>query len=434
MTMQLKFQAAKLIEALDFVSIVEPRALTAQQNSAAFLFNCKTDDAGKPVCHVYSRGKEQVSRATFPLIELEGEGLFTMPSKHVDIIRKVPDDEITLESRTETKTDGEAFVVTLRSGSGTNYEHTTYDPRLIAPCDKEFDAAMKGTSVTFSVGVLREALGMARPFLPGPDKKDSVGEQFNTIQIFDPSNADWAKGDGNMFCSDASRAFHFECEEFKGKGFAVHLNHVAKLEAFLYKCEGVKLYKGEHHIFAVNTDKDGNDRPQILGWNPQVKTHSRFAYYSLSRDKYVLNIPKVTLLNALEQAEILIDQKQDRVKLIYKSDKNTVHFGSSESAGKVESFPVQTFAKEGEPSQAEDFECFVNLRHFRSIIQTSGQQVELRISPIPKDETRPRGGAMLRTIDSVGFDANGKVAVADKEGAGAPKFTCKVTRFMPSTV
>ncbi len=106
--MQLKFQAAKLIEALDFVSIVEPRALTAQQNSAAFLFNCKTDDAGKPVCHVYSRGKEQVSRATFPLIELEGEGLFTMPSKHVDIIRKVPDDEITLESRTQTKTDGEA--------------------------------------------------------------------------------------------------------------------------------------------------------------------------------------------------------------------------------------------------------------------------------------------------------------------------------------
>ncbi len=445
--MQLKFKAAKLIEAVDFISTVEPRALTAQQNSGAYLFNCKTVE-GKPYCYVYSRSENQVARAGFDLDEMEGEGQFTLPHKHVAMIKKVPDDDIVLESTSENKTDGEAFVVTVRSSSGTKYDHTTVDPRLIAPCDKEFSTAKEASKeaataagksvdgVAYPVGVLREALGFARPFLPPPDKKDNVPEHFNTIQIFDQSNTEWAKGDGTLFCSDASRAFYFESEDFKDKGFTIHLKHVQKLVDFLGKCQqGVKFIHGANMTFAINTDKDGADRDQIFGWNHQTKTHTRYAYYSLGRDKYVLIVPKSTLLNSLDQAEILIDQKTDRVKLVYTHNNtgaggHTVHFASSESAGRIETFPVPTKDKDGEPSLPEDFDCFVNLGHFKSLIQDcTGNEVELRLSPIEKTESRPRGGAMLRTIDNIKFDANYKIATGDTP----VKFQCKVTRFMPST-
>jgi hypothetical protein len=457
MNMQLKFKASKLIEALDFVSIVDPRALTAQQNSAAYLFNCSRDKDGNPVCRIYSRGPDQVARAGFELDELDGEGLFTMPSTHVSMLREIPDDTVTIEARTENKTDGEAFVVAVRSTSGTKYEHTTYDPRLISPCDKDFEAALKSTPVEYNVGVLREALNMAKPFLPGTDKKGDVAEHFNTIQIFDQSNPDWAKGDGNLFCSDASRAFYFEFDDFKNKGFTIHMRHVGKLADFLGKCEGVRIYHGPNQLnFAVNVvtvktkDAEGKEQTemvngdQIFCWNANIKTHTRYAYYALTRDKYVIIAPKSTLLKALKQAQILIDQKQDRVKLYYthKNDQtggHTIHFGTSESAGKIESFLVTTDDKKDgagnviEPSLEEDFDCYVNLDNFRSIIQDAiGNLVELRISPIQKDDVR-RGGAMLRTIDEIPFDAAGKI-VSMGDGSGTVRFKCKVTRFMPSTI
>jgi len=448
--MKITFKASNLLEALSFVGTVEPRALTAQQHSAAYLFNCKMAD-GKPYCHVFSRSDNQVARAGFELEELEGEGLFTLPSKHADLIREIPDDTVTMESKTEDKSDGEAYMLSIRSTSGTKYDHSTFNPRLVTPCDKEFDAAVKNGSVTYNVGILREALSMASPFLPGADKKGDIGEHFNTIQIFDQSNPECAKGDGHLFCSDAARAFFFEAEEFKNKGFSIHQKHVGKLTEFLGKCDGVRIYRGTSQSFAVNVktekvkDAEGKETgevreiesDQLFAWNHDTKAHTRFAYYSLARDKYVIIAPKSTLLKALNQAKILIDQKMDKVKLVY-THQNTafggghsLHFGSNESAGKVESFFVPTDDSKREDDRTtdeKDFECFVNLDHFKSIIDRAiGNQVELRISPIVKDDVR-RGGAMIRTIDDVPFDANGKVA----SGETPVRFKCKVTRFMPS--
>jgi hypothetical protein len=211
---------------------------------------------------------------------------------------------------------------------------------------------------------------------------------------------------------------------------------VQKLYEFLSKCQGAKIYRSKNLSFAVNIDSVGNEN-QLFCWNHEVKQHSRYFYYSMTRDKFVLVIPKTTLLSTLKQAQILIDEKQDRVKFVYKHSNSeaggghTVHFGSSESAGQIDSFPVPTHDKKDEPSLEEDFEYFVNLKAFRSIVDGLGQEVELRISPIPKDDTRPRGGAMIRTIETLSFDPNGKIIGADKN-AGTPRFTCKVTRFMPS--
>lgn len=443
--MQLKFKASKLIEALDFVSTVEPRQLTNQANSAAYLFKAGVVE-GVPTCHIYSRGKEQVSRATLVLDSLDGEGVFTLPKTHIDMLKKVPDDEVTLDYSMETKSGEEAFQVDIQTTSGTKYGHTTFDPRLIAPCDKEFTEAKAGPSVEYNTGILREALRGAMPFLPDP-KKDNVAEHFNTIQIFDQSTPDTAKGDGNAFCADGHRAYFFDSDEFKGKGFLIHSKHAPKLVEFLSKCEGVRIYRNKNLSFAVNVqtvgegDKQTTVENQLFCWNHEVKSHTRYFYYAMNRDKFVLMVPKSTLLNSMEQAQILIDEKQDRVRLIY-TDKNdafggrhTLHFGSSESAGKIESFPVPVLDKKDDPNQLEEnFEYFVNLSAFRSLIDgASGKEVELRISPLPKDDSRPKPGAMLRTIDTVQFDKNGKIIGVDKTSSGTAVTTCKVTRFMPSS-
>lgn len=451
--MQLKFQASKFIEALDFANTVAPRSLGAQQNSAAFLFTCKMDN-GKPICRIYSRGENQVTRAGFELDELDGEGIFTMPSTHADLIRDVPDDVVTIESSSKNNTDGEAFEVEIRSTSGTRYKHTTFDPRLITPLDRDFEAALKNQFTEYPVGILREALRMAKPFLPGADKKGDISEHFNTIQIFDESKPDWARGNGSVFCSDGSRAFYFDFDGFKDKGFYIHSKHVGQLAEFLGKCNGVHIYRGAAFSFAVNTvkikEKDATgtevereiETDQVFGWNHVAQMHSRYAYYSLGRDKYVILAPKSTLLKSLGQASKLIDQRKDRVKFYYQhtnsqTGSHTIHFGTSESAGNLESFYVSTFDKKDEtgnivePSLESDFDCYVNLDNFKSIIaDAAGQVVELRISPIEKDANRPRGGAMLRTIDSVRFDANGKPTSGDTP----VRYTCTVTRFMPSSV
>lgn len=457
--MQLTFKASSLIEALDYVSIVEPRALSPQQSSTAFLFNCSRDRNGEPICRIYSRSDNQVARAAFPLIELEGEGLFTVPSKHIALIKSVPDDTVTI-NYTETKEDGEGWRVTLHSTSGTKYDHTTYNPKLLAPCEKDYDAAVTAYKEggkepqKFNVGVLREALAKAKSFLPGPDRRGDVPEHFNTIQLFDQSNPEWAKGDGVLFCSDHTRAFFFEFEheEFKNQGFTVHARHVGKLVEFFGKCDKIHIYRGQNLSFAVNviTQKvkgaDGKDQDvdvegdQLFAWNHDLKTHSRYMYYGLNRDKYVIMAPKATLLSSLNQAEILIDQKQDRVKLYYtaKHDRtqgHTLHFGTSESAGNVESFTVTTTDKPNSPevSPDENFSCFVNLTAFKSIIQEAGgHEIELRISPIPPGDPRaPKGGAMLRTLEVARFTPAGKLITSSEDGAA--KYTCKVTRFMPST-
>lgn len=455
MALKLKLKASKLIEALDIVKTVKPRSLTAQQDSSAYLFKVDTNKSadpnkdGKPWCWIYSRGEQQVARAEFQLEELEGEGLFTIPSHHIDMWSMVPEDEITFESSTETKADGNAFIVKGSSSSGMKHEHSSYDPRLIATCDKDFQSAVEGAKdtpagkYTWLPGILKEALGEANPFLPSADKKDSGGEHLNTVQIFDESNEAWAKGNGHMFCSDRTRAFYFQASDFEGKGLAVHSKFLGKLGEFLSKCSGpVKIYQSTNMSYAAN------DKDQIFGWVHDVKLHDRWRYVPPSRDKYVLLVPKVTILNAIEATSKVVDEKQDRVKLIYTHNNtavpgagHTLQFVANSSSSKFESFPVSAEDKDKEtPSLAENFDCFVDLGHFKSLIgDAKGNQVELRVTIIAKDETHPKGGALLRTIDTFDIYGNGKlVSVSDKPEPGATTretaYTCKVTRCMSSMV
>ena len=418
--LKLTVKASKLIEALDFVSMVKPRSFTNQANSAAYLVRCAREPIGQPTGYVYSRGQSQVARAGFELLGLVGEGLFTLPYKHVDIIIRIPSyEDVTVESRTENRPEGEGFSVSIRSTSGTRYAHSTFDPRLIAPCDKDFASAMKNGASEHNVGILREAVARARAFLPDPKALD-VANHFKTLQIFDSSNPACAQGDGTLFCADATRAFYFDCDEFKHRGLAVHVSHVPLLQEFLSRCQGATICRGANMSFVVNADKN-HEKDQIVGWNHQATPHVRYFYYAMSRDKYVIIAPKRDVLGALDQAEILLERTQDRVKLVYthrneQTGGHTIHFGARESAGFAESFPVATLDKKdhtggvAERSLEADFECLVSLAAFRSLIQDIvGPYVELRISPVKKEDFPPRGGAMVRTIEEIRFDATGRV-------------------------
>lgn len=434
--MKLTVRPSKLIEALDFVSSVQPRALSAQQNSSAYLFNCKRERNGRPIGHVYSRGLSRVARAGFELEELQGEGLFTIPTKHIDVIKKCSDD-ITIEASVD---DDEAFTVTLTSPSGMKYESQTFDPRLVTSCDRDLEAAKRNGGIEYHSGLLREALSRARVFFP---EDRHVPAHFQTVQVFDQSKPDWAKGDGVLFCSDCSRAFYFQTEDFGNKGLAIPTRQVPLIEDFLSRCPGTTIYRGRDMSFAVNASRT-HEKDQVVGWNHETAMHARYAYYSLTRDKYVIIAPKRELLGALDQVETLHDPNNDRVRLVYthhdpQTGGHTIHFISGESAGQIESSHVSTDDKKDhsgnivEPSLEEDFNCLVNLDNFRSIIaDTVDNFVELRISPIVKDESHPRGGAMLRTIEEIQFDDSGKVL--HRNGSGTSTFKCKVTRFMPSSV
>jgi len=430
-------QPSKLIEALDFVSIVKPRSLTAQEDSGAYLFRCARERNGRPLGYVYSRSHQHVARAGFNLEDLSGEGLLTMPARHVSILKSksVTEGFVTVTFRTLQKADGDSFCTSVSSDGRVIYNYChAIDPRLISPCDKDFAAACANRGTTYNARVLRAGIHKARAFLPPEGAKD-VAEYYKTLQIFDASRSEWAKGNGVLFCSDASRAFYFEHETLRDKGLAIHLAHVPILQDFLRRCEGLTIYRGQRLSFAKN-ESTHHEKDQILGWVHDAATHPRFAHYGLSRDKYVIIAPRAKLLEALNQARPLVARNRDRVKLCYthkhpQTGGHTIHFEVHDSAGRAESVFVTTEDKRGpdgttiELSLEEDFECHVPFANFRSVIEDAADDfVELRIAPIPKDESCPRGGAMLRTIE--------EIEIAGDEAVNGTR--CKVTRFTPSVL
>ena len=423
--MQIRFKAASLNEALGIVSIVEPKPLGGQTGSSVYLFHCfnNPDQENKPWCRVYSRNDQQVARAGFELEELDEEGSFTFQVQPTQMFRSIPEDIVTIKT-VAGDGDSEAPAIKVTTTSGNKYDHSTYDPRRVARCDKEFAEATAGGNIEFAVGILREALNLSQSFLPGSTKKESVDEHFNTVQIFDQSNPEWAKGNGNLFCSDGHRVFYFQSAAFQDKGFAIHATHINKVASYLGKCVGAtQFFKNKNMTFAVNGTKD-----QLLGWVHDVEKHTRFATYPMSRDKWVFHTSKSPLLKAMDITKIALDNKQDqRVHLVYTAADDLLRFVSNESAGKFESFPF--IAGKLETSLASDFDYNVDLSNFRSLIEdTKGQAVELRFAPIESGK-----GAYIRTIDEVTLDSNGKVSSGSTEdGNAGVQYKCKVTRFMTS--
>jgi hypothetical protein len=426
--MQIKFKAASLNDALSVVSVVDPRAVSGQATSSVYLFHCfhNKEREDKPWCHIYSRNLEQVARAGFELEEMDEEGQFTYQVQPIQIWRNFPEDIVTIKS-VAGQDESQPPSILVHSTSDNKYDHSTFDPRRVDRCDKKFDEAKASGPIDFNVGVLRAALTLAQAFLPGTARKGVVEDHFNTVQTFDKSKEDWARGNGHLFCSDGHRVFYFQSAAFEDKLIAVHASHIAKVTSFLNKCSGVaKFYRGTTMTFAVSEDKD-----QFFGWANATKEHSRFATYPLALDKWVLHIPKSSLIKAIDTASLVIDVKQDqRVHVVYSHADEHIRLVSSESAGKFESFPVYAGDK-ADPKLDKDFDFEVDLAAFRSIVQdVKDNEVQMRFAPM-----EDRKGAFVRTIESVRYDSNGKVFMAlskSEDGDSGVLYPCNVTRIMTS--
>lgn len=416
--MQIKFKVktAELTGAIDMATLVSPPPVGTKGNEiSGYLFIVRGDK-----CYVYSSDAVQVARACFPIYDVEGEGAFVYPAQHANAFRSLGE-----EVAFEVVNDGDTHTVKYKGGSSA--ERTSVNPGLLSTCDKDLEGASEGQ--VFSVALLREALGLAKPFIAKADDT-KTDDLWKMTQIFDGTHEGTARGNGHLYASDSQRAFYFHCEAFRDKGFAIHGMHLGVLGAFLTKCEGnVTVRRGTNKMFVIDSQE------RVLGWTHQVKSFTKFVYYPLKSDHIILTVPVDTLLRALNYIRAELPPKSnDWVKVNFDAKESTLTFLASGDKCKAVSFPVLVGVQQNPDNR--DFSYGVSLGHFRNLFEgVKGKQVDLRCSILPPAQGRTKESAMFRTIDEFWLDDTGKNVAgsgANKEAIPEGAVQCIATRFMPS--
>jgi len=417
--MKIEFSLPDLLKALEVVSIVTPRPVTAS-GAAGYLFVVRGQE-----CFLYSRDELCVARASFPLSESSEDGQFVYPAESIDALKYLDDDSCTIEASSVD----ERFTVRYQTASGVEAERSSFDPQLLSTFDEDLEAAA-ASSVEFRSGVLREAINLAKPFI-GKVGDSKVGEHFKGLQIMDATRVDkdkgidYSKGDGYLFVSDGTRTFFFQCDDFKGKSLEIHAQFLGLFVSFLSKCkEKVVIRKGSHLIFAMS------ESGQVLGWPLHTKLHDKFVYYTLKTDnKHVFQVNRARFVNSLQHARMELPAKQNKVKLNFSQERKSIWIGIAEGSSKAKGIPVEVkVISDADPSEVTDFSLGINLDFLIELVNSvKGHTVEFRCGIFPASETRKRDMGLFRTIDDFRLDPSGKVT-PESEGS----FQCKVTRFMPS--
>lgn len=405
--MKISFDMSNLVQALDLASIVTPPKTAG---AAGYLFIVKGNE-----CYVYSRDSACVARSSFVLRSSDGDGSFVYPSDYVGSLKLLASTSDTCEI--EAIQDGEKFTVRYHASSGAKAERGSFDPRLLETCDQDLGEATGDQ--TYPSGLLREAIGLAKPFL---SKADGVDESLKGLQILDATKPEYAKGDGCMYASDGTRAFYFRCTALAGKSLDVHGQHLSQLTNFLSsRAEEVTIKRGKHFTFAM--DAKGN----VFGWPKHAKVHGKFGYYSLNSDQYIISMPKVRINTSLMHMRSELDPKEEKIKINFDPERRSLTFEVASGSAKVEGIPIQVTIKQADPDQ-KPWSFGVNINQLLELVSaTKGHDVELRVRVLPATGDRRNDVAMFRTVESFNLDVAGKVAI-EVEGA----FECQVTRFMPS--
>jgi len=416
--MKFKVDSKELVVALAIVGKVSP---TVPQGTPGYLVTVNADGSG----FIYSRGDAAVVRAPLVVTDVEGEGDFLFPAKVVSVFRHIKG-VLVFEVETDT-IEGKTKVKYYRENdpaTGVSGERLMESPKLVAKCEAEMAEAQ--TTHEYSPAVLRVALAAVKSYAAPKDSDVGGAEMghFHTIQIFDDSKPEWAKGDGVMYAADSYRAAYFECATFKGKHFPLGVEHVPVVLSFLGDCEGVvKLHNAANMVFIEDT------KGCVLGLRHRVLTHPRYAFYSLDKDRFVFNVGREAMLDALRQIQAEMADSQDlkKIRVVYEADKNSIVFQKADSVGSARSDLVTVTRAKTDPGNTDSFTAHVNIDHIIELFDNmESNQVELRVALIPKGNKQ---FAVFRTLDRVWYGANGK-PVTDTTEEGAVE--CLVTRFMPS--
>jgi hypothetical protein len=404
--MKIEFNMSELVVALDVVGIVTPRAATAS-GAAGYLFVVKGNK-----CRVYSRDSSCVAMSHFPLLSSDSDGQFVYPAEYINALKFLAStsDTCTIEATVED----EKHVVRYEASAGAKAERGSFDPQLLVTCDQ--DLAEASGVQEFKSGILREAIGQAKPFLA----KEAQDESFRGLQVLDASKPEYAKGNGCLYVSDGTRAFYFQSAHLMDKNLEIHGQHLGQLTNFLGKTDVVTLKKGNHFTFAE--DAKGN----VFGWPRHAKGHAKFGYYPLKTDNFVFKVPKVRLTNSLGHARSELESKEDKIKISFDPERKALSFGVTAGTAKVEGIPVMVDVVQGDSPKGWSFG--VNINHLLELVNgVKGNEIEFRVRIIEANEGRRNDLAMFRTIDKFLLDESGKVTT-EPEGA----VECQVTRFMPS--
>jgi len=423
-------QASHLNSAIDAVQDIVPRPV-GKDKSQGFFFAIRNGSEG----FLYSTDAHHCARASMPIFDTEGEGVFAYPHESIGAF-KYFSGPISFEASRE----GDSFAVRYDPGNQAGGTRPSFDPKWFSSFDRELNEAQEVGR--FPSAVLREALNLSKIF--HGENNPRAADQHATIQMFDkdyecedPKNKGhmykpYEKGDGVLYASNGTQAFFFECDAFKGKSFAIKAEHLGLLLGFLGRIQGPVIVKSAGEKTTYVTNEDGS---RVFGWQQTTKLHLKHSYYGLNSDKFIFSVPKDDMLDALGYMREELGKGHDKVKLIWNPDggqKGTIQFEAAEGNAKgMHSMLVAVTPDPSTPEPGRKLETFVNLNQLQSLFKdVKGGDVKLRVYITDPTEKRPKGGALLRTIDEFNLDTEGEVVVAGTLPAGAVK--CTVTRFMPS--
>lgn len=412
--MKFTIEVKELNRVLGVAAIVPPKQIT-QQGGSGYLFSVRGGH-----CYVYSQDKLHMVRADCEITDVEGEGEFVYPSVHVP-------EFVQLEGKIEFEYDAgdPKHVVRYRSDTGDACERSSYEPDMIEKCDDSLAGAK--TSYSVPSGVLREALGMANVY-SAKATDTRVDDMYKTIQVFDGSKPEWVKGNGVLFSADSTRAFYFDCDKFRDKGFAVHGQHLQFVSNFLPKCEGDVLVRvGERMTFIEALG--GVNKGAVLGWTHQVKTHPKYAYWPLENDGFVLTLDRDKVLRKLRYLRATLVSTKNKIRVVYdnktSSANGELRFEMAESLSKAHSAGLPIISREIKEDRG--FSVGANIDHLIDLVEpVKCNEVAMRFCILTQGSKEVM---LFRTVDAFGLDAEGKVTTdLTKEGVSK----CRVTRFMPS--
>jgi hypothetical protein len=414
--MKFQVKAADIVHATDIVSVVTP--VSYDKNvPPGYLFVIRGDQT----CTVYSQGKTHAAAAPLPVTDVEGEGAFLYD--FVSGFKEFrPDETLSFEVGEENG----KFFVNYSSESGAEVERPSFDPKGIRPVVAR---EAKDTDPELPTALFKRAIDTVKGSLPDPkqDLKGKIKPYYYSIQLFDQSKPEWAKGNGNLFASDGHRGAYFYCDKFLDKSLAIAASDIPVVMTFLSRCDGdVKLREDDNWTFLA--DSKGN----MVGWTHSAVAHPRYNYYPEESIQLIvdadflgrtLRLMKAELENSKDSTKTL-----EKLKVVYTAgERGQLQFFFNEKKGKAKS-PLVLVKPDTEEAKTRNFSTNVNIYHFMNLVDSlESNEIRLKVMITPPKEGRKNEWVHFRIEETIYITPEGKV-LPGPEGASQ----CKVTRFIPS--
>jgi hypothetical protein len=428
MPMEIKFtvDAEELNKALNVVSIVTPLPVTADRG-AGFLFSVRPSEQR---CYIYSRDSKNVTRSSFPISDIEGEGAFIYPAQYIEGFKYV-EGAITM---TAYEKEGAFKVKYVRASGKEGSDRNAFDPRMMQTFEKELQKAESTKSRTFNIKTLQRALSASKPFI-GSDKAE---ERYKSVQIFgtppelapNEKTNGLDKANGNMFASNGVTAFYFHCETFMDNDLTVSGAHLSPLESFISKSSGeLSVYDTDNLTYAKN------DKGDVFGWTKNSEKYTKFAYY-VKNEALVLQLDRDKVLHELQYIRAELERSRDKIRFHFSAADESIHFSIADENSVTSSLPVSAHKTVASPGKDITANC--NVDNLITLFQSAiGTPVEFRVMILEADAKRAKTSYMFRTIDTFRVhNETGDVVGVDLDTLGEDNVQeglslCQVTRYAP---